>query len=70
MEGQEANFPGAPDLDLYPDSGGARQQISLLWSFLFAMEQDKADAVMGNRKRVKGDFLRWFELLPETEILK
>ena len=61
--GHWANFSGAPDLDLCPDSGGARQQISLLCSILLVMGQGKADVAMENRKRVKGEFLRWFELM-------
>ena len=35
---------------------GARQQISLLCSFLLVMGQGKADAAIENRKRVKGEF--------------
>ena len=42
---------------------GARQQIFLLCSFLLVMGQGKADAAIENRKRVKGEFLRWFEFM-------
>ena len=47
---------------------GARQQISLLCSFLLVMGQGKADAAMENRKRVTGEFLRWHILMVLTGI--